>query len=451
LAETHLQLGLLNQKRSRYKDALAQLNSAYEIQQPLVDEDRSVTRHVSILVAIADAIVALYGEWSGELDNAEQLRKTALDLHKILASEHPGVVEYQQGLAKSHAGLALFYMGKGNYFAAEPHLQSAREILERLVSIQPDVPTHRGELAAVLHNLGMALNQCLRPDDATKAWEESAKVRRELVAQCPDELAYQFALAGTCNELGRVYSTASHWDESDKALREALELCERLVRDHGDNVEYRIQLATVTYNLGELGMSRGQPQDALDRFASAAQILQAQTESPEPSAWSCLLVRNSWYGQSRALCQLRRNDEAMQAWQRAVDVDGRCGQSSNRDLLFVWRSELLARGNDLAGATAVVDELATTAASDGTRLHNFALLCAGRLTALESDSVLQPDERARVTKHLVDAAIMFLRKAHLAGFFQSPWQVSFLQIDQRLRSLLDREDFKKLLEELNAQ
>ena len=68
LAEAHLQLGLLHQKRSRYEDALAQLNSAYEIQQVLVDEDRSVTHHVSILVAIADAIVALYGEWTGELD-----------------------------------------------------------------------------------------------------------------------------------------------------------------------------------------------------------------------------------------------------------------------------------------------------------------------------------------------------------------------------------------------
>ncbi len=313
------------------------------------------------------------------------------------------------------------------------------------------MPTNRGELAAVLYNLGTALNQCFRPDDATKALEESAKVRRELVAKCPAELAYQLALAGTCNELGRVYSTAGRWDESGKALREALELCERLVRDHDDNVEYRVQLATITYNLGELGMSRAQPQDALDRFASTAQILQAQVESPEPPAWICVLARNSWYGQARALCQLRRNDEATQAWQHAVDMDSRCGQNSNRDLLFVWRSELLARGNDLAGANAVVDELSTTAAGNGTRLHNFALLCAGRLTALESDSFLQPDERARVTKHLVDAAIMFLRKAHEAGFFQSPWQISFLQIDQRLRPLQDREELKKLIEELNAQ
>ena len=385
------------------------------------------------------------------LTNAEQLRLTALDLHKTLASEHPGVVEYQHGLASSHAGLAVFYMGKGNYFVAEPHLQSARDILERLVSIQPDVPAMRSEFGAVLYNLGTSLNQCFRPDDATKALEESARVRRELVAKCPDESAYQFALAVTCNELGRVHSTASHWDESDKALREALELCERLVHDHGDNVEYQIQLATVTYNLGELSMSRGQPQDALDRFASTVQILQTQVESSEPPAFSCLLVRNSWYGQARALCQLQRNDEAMQAWQRAVDMDGRCGQNSNHDLLSVWRSELLARSNDLAEASAAVDELSTTAASDGTRLHNFALLCAGRLTALESDSFLQPDERVRVTQHLVDAAIMFLRRAHQAGFFQSPWQVSFLQIDQRLQPLQDREEFKKLVEEFNAQ
>ena len=316
LAEAHLQLGLLNQKRSRYKEALVQLNSAYEIQQVLVDEDRSVTHHVSILVAIADAIVALYRDWTGEVDDAEKLRLTALDLHKTLASEHPGVVEYQHGLASSHAGLAVFYMNKGNYYVAEPHLQSVRDILERLVSIQPDVPALRSEFGAVLYNLGTSLNQCFRPDDATKALEESARVRRELVAKCPDESAYQFALAVTCNELGRVHSTASHWDESDKALREALGLCERLVHDHGDNVEYQTQLATVTYNLGELSMSRGQPQDAFDRFASTVQILQAQVESSEPPAFSCMLVRNSWYGQARALCQLQRNDEAMQAWQR---------------------------------------------------------------------------------------------------------------------------------------
>ena len=132
-------------------------------------------------------------------------------------------------------------------------------------------------------------------------------------------------------------------------------------------------------------------------------------------------------------------------------MDGRCGQNSNHDLLSVWRSELLARSNDLAEASAAVDELSTTAASDGTRLHNFALLCAGRLTALESDSFLQPDERVRVTQHLVDAAVMFLRRAHQAGFFQSPWQVSFLQIDQRLKPLQDREEFKKLVEEFSAR
>jgi len=368
-----------------------------------------------------------------------------------LASEHPGVVEYQQGLARSDADLAAYYMNKGNYYAAEPLLQSARDILQRLVSIQPDVPTIRSEFGAVLYNLGMSLTQCLRPDDATQALEESARVRRELVAKCPTESAYQFALAGTCNELGRVYSTASRWDESGKALHEALALCEQLVPVDRDNTQYHTLLATVTHNLGELSMSRGQPQDALDRFASTVQMLQAQIDAPEPSAYNCALVRNSWYGQARALCQLQRNDEALQAWQHAVDVDRRCGQNSNRDALFVWRAELLARSDDLAAARAAIDELVTTAASDGTRLHGLALLCAGRLAALDSDSFLKPDERTRVTQHLVDTAILFLRNAHQAGFFQSPWQINFLQIDQRLKPLHDREEFKKLVEELSVR
>jgi eukaryotic-like serine/threonine-protein kinase len=450
LSESYLELALLYQQMSRFDDALAQLNNAYQIQQALVDKDRSVAHNVSVLVRIADAIVALYNQWTGQRDQSEPLQLTALDLHQTLASEHPGVLEYQQGLARSHANLAQLYMGKGNYFVAEPHLQSARGIFEKLVSLEPDAATNRSELGAVLMNLGLSLSQCARPDDALKALESAAGVRRDLVAKYPDDAQYRYALAATCNELGRFYSMASRWDESGKALGEASGLAERLVRDHADNAEYRTELAMITYNLGELDMSRNEPSDALDRFVAAGQILQPQAEAAEASSLPCVLLRNSWFGQARALCQLRRCDDAQQAWQQAVDMDGRCEKNSLHDLLFVWRSELLVRANDPAAAGAVVDELAAAAAHDGTRLHNFALLYTGRLGALESDKSLEADEQERLTRFLVDTAITFLRHAHTAGFFQSPWQINFLQIDQRLQPLQNREEFKKLMEELTV-
>lgn len=148
---------------------------------------------------------------------------------------------------------------------------------------------------------------------------------------------------------------------------------------------------------------------------------------------------------------LQRYEEALQAWQRAVDVDGQCGPNSIHDLLYVWRSEVFARQDDLAGASAAVEELASLAANDKTRLHGMAVICAGRLAAVESDTFLQPADKTRVAQHLVDATILFLRRAHKAGFFESPWQIGFLQIDQRFRPLHERDELQKLIEEFHAQ
>jgi hypothetical protein len=106
------------------------------------------------------------------------------------------------------------------------------------------------------------------------------------------------------------------------------------------------------------------------------------------------------------------------------------------------RASALARLGRHAEALALAGPLAQDKGLTGDALYYTACTLAA-CSAAKNLTSGKPDEHA-------DAAVVLLRKAHAAGHFKNPENYRHLKTDPDLAALRNRDDVKKLLQNVEA-
>jgi hypothetical protein len=114
----------------------------------------------------------------------------------------------------------------------------------------------------------------------------------------------------------------------------------------------------------------------------------------------------------------------------------------------LYRALSLARIGDHKRAATAAEMLA---AAPAVNLYNVACIYALAMPAARQDNKLPADERERVAEQYAAQALASLAKANTAGHFKDPANLEQLRKDTDLDSLRSRDDFKKLLNEVDKQ
>jgi tetratricopeptide (TPR) repeat protein len=253
----------------------------------------------------------------------------------------------------------------------------------------------------------MANGQELRGDlpEALASLREASETLLKLVVAHPDNAEYQNYYLRARVNVGHVLTSLKQGPEALEILRASEEPCERMVREHPGVVQYQKDLATTH-----------------QRFADA-------------------------------LCMVGKLDDAAKAVQRANELNKKMLKDNPNDPDNTQRRlELLTTQGDLAReskqpATAVkffrssVKARESVSAPTPEQLYDLACTRA-KLSgaAADSGSGLSPAE-ARAE---ADQAMAVLRRSVAAGFNSA----EKIQKDTDLESLRNRDDFKKLIQEL---
>jgi eukaryotic-like serine/threonine-protein kinase len=428
LALSHNSLGLLLKGLGKRTEAEAQYRKAVAIQEklvtdfPFVSECRSelASSHTNLGVLLAGL-----GKWP----DAEEQFKKGLTLQEKLATDFATIPDYRSDLAKNHNNMGLLLVNVGKQVEAEEQYRKSLALKEKLAADFPAVPIYRLDLAASHNNLGMMLSDLGNWGVAEEHYRKALSLREKLAFDYPAIPQYRRELALSYSNLGLLQVDIGKRAEAEEHFRKGLALREKLTADFPAVPEYRVDLGSSYCIIGNLVRDSGKPADALVLFDKAIIILRVVNEADPQAVTAKLFLRNSHKGRARTNESMGRHTEAVLDWDKSVELSPSQEQSTYR----ASRAMSRLKAGMLAEAVAEVAELTKSGNWNANQLYNFACI-----HAVASGKI------ADKKTEYADRAMELLQKAIKAGYKD----VAQMKKDTDLNALREREDFKKLLADL---
>jgi serine/threonine-protein kinase len=494
LGMIHNHLGLLHSGRNHSDLAREAYQQAQNIFQRLVDDHPEEPEHQQNLGKIYNNLGDLYSE-TNDNDLAEKAFQQALAIKKGLAEAHPEKVSYQQDLVLGHMNLGNLYYSTGRHHLAEQSYQQALTILEHPVDVPSWGPEHGKLLARCHHNLGSLYRAKGDNNRAERAYKRARTLSQQLVDAHPLVVEYREDLARRHNNLGNLYATtgrielaiqafqqvraigqmladtnpkvpsfqrflaishmslgeayslAGQTDQAEQAHRQALTIYQRLVDAYPEVADYAVELGGLQGNRGDLLKDQDKVREALDEYAQAIQRLEAVHRKEPRHAMARDFLLKIYGERAVALSKLGRRGDAEKDLQRARAFDSGQGRWE----LPYYRAWVLVYSGDHVRATAAATELVQDKNLPDNTLYNLACVWSLAASAAQRDGKLLQNERTRLSESYATTAVALLRKAQATGYFQSPGTIERMKKDPDLRPLKSRNDFLKLLSELEGK
>jgi tetratricopeptide (TPR) repeat protein len=330
----------------------------------------------------------------------------------------------------------------------EGDVRKSLAIRERLAQAQPDDPGRQNALATSEHQLGQVLINASRWADAEPQVARAAAIRTRLIQEHPQQEGYQEALAGDYVNLGVIYSATGRGEEAIPVYEKLEALLRPLIARHPEDVGGALTLAAAEVNWGLLLRGKGQPQAALARCTEAVELAEAALRR-EPSHFMARgMTLNAHGARAQTSEALRRWADAAKDWDRVIELTDDGGRRWVRRVL---RAMNLAAAGEHARATAEADDLAADARANGEGAWGLAITYARSLRAARSDRGLPSAERDALAERYAARAVALLQKLGKEGYFsQDPAHAQALRTDADLDVLRDRDDFRRLLAEVEG-
>jgi serine/threonine protein kinase len=443
LARTYYNLAFLQKTKGQPDAALKSCEQARVLQDKLVAAHPDVPDYQKDL---ADTYNKL-----GDLQSKTDQREAALSsyqqariLRERLVNAHPDHSAYQNDLAGIYNNLANLHRDTDQHDAALHFCEQALTLQRRLVAAHPDARLYQSYLGNIYENLGSLQEKTGQRDAALKSYEEARTIRAKLVAAHPDFPEYQNHLANSCNSIGILQKDAGQREVALQSYEQARAIWERLVAAHPDVPDYQIRLGGTYVNLGSLVADNGKPEDSLLWYAKAISLIRQH----EPSnSTARLFLRNAYLSRARALSNLSRHAEALKDWDRTLALE--TGPDRNR--LRLECAKTLAYLGQHAQASAEANDLAQAKGMTAGNLYNLACVYALSSAAAAKDASLPQADRNRLAERHAARAVELLTQVQATGYFKDRARVERLKKDSDLDPLRSRDDFQKLLAELEAK
>jgi len=213
---------------------------------------------------------------------------------------------------------------------------------------------------------------------------------------------------------------------------------EKLAAEFPTVPRYRTQLAGRLINFGNVLLDRQRPAEALACHDRPLALLGPLHQQEPRDATTRQNLHYAHWGRAQALDNLKRHREALAHWDEALKLSAPAERP--RVQLALARSWLYT--GQAAEAVADAEALTQDPATPGGILCDAACLYALAAAALPGD--------AGQSEKYAGRALALLRRAQAGGFFKDGRKVDAVKQHADREVLRPREDFQKLVAELEA-
>jgi tetratricopeptide (TPR) repeat protein len=336
---------------------------------------------------------------------AEQAIEKAIELLRAAPDRRDPRVRV--ALGKALQSKAAVLADRENYAAAESPIREALGVLAGLAADYPAVPDYRHEVVRAQTNLGVIYGRLRRADAAVSAYRDAASSALRLADDYPTVTEYRLQLARVRFALGEELAVGDKHKEAEAVLADAVRVWEKL---YADNPNSPTNLSGLVSTLARLGMAIETQKD----YPRARTILE---RAEKLSIASPLLL--------------------------ARDPDGSTAEVSV--LTFLTRT--LVNLGDHAAASPCADRLATLAGPQGSNAYDAGCYLARCSTLATIDETIPAEARSVLANEYAGRAVKHLQAAVSRGFRDQKAYAT----DTDLNPLRDRDDFKKLVADLEVK
>ncbi len=424
-------MGSLLMDLGRLAEAERVLREALAINQGLADHP-DASPFDRDQVAASHANLANVFRLEGKVEEAEAQFRQAQALSERLVAEFPEAPDYRHNLAVTHANLGTFLNSLGRGAEAREHLVSATNLGDKLAADFPAQPIHRYHLASARNNLGTALNSAARRAEAEEQYRKALALREKLAAEFPTEPDYRQQVAASQFNLGCHLADLGRLVEAAEFHRKAMAIQEKLVADSPGSSDARVLLGKIDSNYGATLGLMGRYKESLPWLDKAIALIEPIYRA-DPRVADAKQALASGYGiRGKAHEMLRKCAEAANDWERAVELMSGPGRVSTRANL----ATMYAASGSIEKAVAIVEAVAGSPGLVPEHLYNFACvygIASGKIAGKKQE--------------YEQKAMKWLQAAVEAGYDD----LANIKKDTDLAPLRDRDDFRKLLADMEAK
>jgi serine/threonine protein kinase/tetratricopeptide (TPR) repeat protein len=453
-AEGLLRVGRMRFSLGEFKEAEAAETDALALYRQLVADFPSRIEFRRHLAVLQNNRCALFRA-TGRLADAEAACRDALAIRKELADKFPTVPDFRRDLALSYVNLgAVFHTGR-RLKEAEPACAEALALYKQLFEEDPTQLRFQRELAMSHNSLGAVFQETGRPKEAKAAYEAALAIRKELADKFPKRPDLRHDLSRSHYNLGNLFQATRRLMEAETAYGDALALLKELAAEYPTRPEFRsdlsqtqLSLSTVYYVTGRLKETEAAFADALVGFRRLVGDYPNQPERWYRVANACgnlALFRLDQRDFKAAKAYL---DEAAPHQEAALKAN-----PQHPEYRQCYRSNLTSRIwlcgglGDQAGAKQVAQQLRDLDWDPPDNAYAAARGLSYCIRIVETDKQTAKPDRDKQAASYGDEAVKMLRDAVALGYRDA----ARMEKDVFLDPLRGRDDFKKLLAELEAK
>jgi serine/threonine-protein kinase len=452
VADAHLRIGNIHYRLGQHGDAETAYRRAQELSASLAGDFPSAHQYRHQLAFSHLRLGNLLSN-TGRPKDAEAAFLDALAIYQPLAAEYPTVPLYRQELANTQNDLGNLFYNTDRAKEAENAYREALAVYKPLVGEFPEVALYRQKMGGTFNNLAIVLEITNRPKDAEAAYRDALALYKPLAAEFPAVPAHRQQLASAYNNLGILLNGLGRTKEAEEAYRDALAINKPLAADFPTVPQYRLDLASSHDNLGSLLSNTGRPKEAEAAYGEALAIQKGlATDFPRVPQYQVELA-NTMNGLGELLAARKDHLAARQLLEQAqpplkTALDANSNNPFARDVFCKNRQLLAATLLDLgdhANAAKAAAELARVAAEPANDAYKAACFLSRCVPLAEKDSTLPLVQRQELATSYGKRSLEALREALAKGYKD----IAHLQKDKDLDPLRQRDDFQKLLADLD--
>jgi len=242
-----------------------------------------------------------------------------------------------------------------------------------------------------------------------------------------------------------VYRKRGLKNEAEDAYRGIVTTREQLAHELPDSAEEALMLGGALCNYGHRLFENDKPQPALDAYTRAVDGLDGLLRKDPKHAMAKEFLVNSLWGRARTLSKsLQRHADARTDLDRAVTL----ADGANRDWLRGARALVLVRGGAYRQAVEEARDVSDKESAGANILMDAASTHAVAAGTAVKDATVAVAERDRLAEQYAAHAVALMARAAANDHFSSAAARAELHRDRDLDPLRMRDDFKKLLTEL---
>jgi tetratricopeptide (TPR) repeat protein len=456
LARTYDDLARWSADRGQGLEELQFHRKALEIWQSLAEADPRFRSQLGSTTMSIGYYYTRAGKPSEALESFEQARK----IFTKLCADTPGDTDLLGELRRVYTNIGYVHCARlAQYPEALRAYDQARQIVEQLARDHPAVTEFQARKAGIYVQIGDALSSIKQFDQAEDRYGQAVAILDKIVEADPGNAEAQWICADNYARLGNAQLELDHFPEALASSKKSQAILEVLLLRDPNQINYAIERSRSYELAGRVYLKTGRWDDAIQSYRRAIEFLEKVPENSQRQNQRVLFnLINFYTGLGDVQRAAGRRVEAERTYRQVQEMrekyfGGGDLPRGDRDCFYpAWiaLAQLEIDSGKRQDARRSLQELRTLIEklpqADDEDLYKLACVRAqlSRLAGSGQAPLTSPEQAER--RQYLDQAMDALRKAIASGYRD----LAELRKDTYLDPLRDREDFHKLVAELQA-